>query len=194
LAGAQIDIGRTEGALTFDDPHLAARHARLTLGPAGYVLQDLGTRNGVYHRLRKPVDLEDGDHILIGKQVLQFAIVSEYERSVGVAVDTGAVLFGTPVAPAWGRLTQVTPSGVGSDTLHVSRQEVVLGREQGDIVFSDDEFMSRRHAQLSFRQGRARLEDLGSSNGTFIRLRAAHQLVSGDFIRLGDELLRFDLG
>src|SRR5262245_35727463 len=30
LLGDQIDIGRSEGDLLFDDPHLAARHARIT--------------------------------------------------------------------------------------------------------------------------------------------------------------------
>ncbi len=54
--------------------------------------------------------------------------------------------------------------------------------------------MSRRHAQISFRNGRGRLEDLGSSNGTFLRLRGPHGLISGDLIRLGDELLRFEIG
>jgi len=33
---------------------------------------------------------------------------------------------------------------------HLTRSDLVLGREQGDIVFSDDEFMSRRHALLQF--------------------------------------------
>jgi pSer/pThr/pTyr-binding forkhead associated (FHA) protein len=189
-----MDIGRTEGALTFDDPHLAPRHARITYGPTGYVLCDLGTLNGIYRRLRGPVNLDDGDQILLGKQVLQFTVVTEYQRAVSPSVDSGMLLFGTPVAPAWGRLLQVTLSGVACDILHLSRQEVVLGREQGDIVFSDDEFMSRRHAQVSIREGRPRLEDLGSSNGTFIRLRGVYALTSGDFIRMGDELLRFDLG
>jgi pSer/pThr/pTyr-binding forkhead associated (FHA) protein len=69
-----------------------------------------------------------------------------------------------------------------------------LGREQGDIVFSDDEFLSRRHAQLQFRSNRVTLRDLGSSNGTYVRLRAQHVLSPGEMIRMGDELLRFELG
>jgi len=194
VIGDQMDIGRTEGALTFDDPHLAPRHARITCGPTGYVLCDLSTRNGVYRRLRGPIDLDDGDQILLGKQVLQFTVVTDYQRAMNPSIDSGVLLFGTPVPPAWGRLMQITLSGVACDIIHLSRQGVVLGREQGDVVFSDDEFMSRRHAQVSIREGRARLEDLGSSNGTFIRLRGLHSLVSGDFIRVGDELLRFDLG
>jgi pSer/pThr/pTyr-binding forkhead associated (FHA) protein len=158
------------------------------------VLSPLELRNGVYLRLRAPVDLGDGDFFLIGKQVLRYEIIAETERSVHAAIEHGVALFGTPTRPPWARLRQITPSGVTRDLYHLSRNEVVLGREQGDIVFSDDEFMSRRHAQVSLRSARGRLEDLGSSNGTFIRLRGPHTLASGDLIRLGDELLRFELG
>jgi pSer/pThr/pTyr-binding forkhead associated (FHA) protein len=37
-----------------------------------------------------------------------------------------------------------------------------------------------------------RLEDLGSSNGTFVRLRGDHLLVPGDLMRIGNVLLRFE--
>jgi pSer/pThr/pTyr-binding forkhead associated (FHA) protein len=194
LIGHQIDIGRTDGDLLFDDPHLAPRHARIVVSPSGWVLSPLELRNGVYLRLRGPVDLNDGDYFLIGKQVMRYEIVAEAERGVHAAIEHGVALFGTPTRPAWARLRQITPGGVTRDMHHLSRSEVVLGREQGDIVFSEDEFMSRRHAQLSLRAGRGRLEDLGSSNGSFIRLRGPQPLSSGDLIRLGDELLRFELG
>lgn len=194
LIGHQIDIGRTDGDLLFDDPHLAPRHARIVVSPNGWVLSPLELRNGVYLRLRGPVDLNDGDYFLIGKQVMRYEIVGEAERGIHAAIEHGVALFGTPTRPAWARLRQITPGGVTRDMHHLSRSEVVLGREQGDIVFSEDEFMSRRHAQLSLRAGRGRLEDLGSSNGSFIRLRGPQPLSSGDLIRLGDELLRFELG
>ena len=194
LLGDQIDIGRTEGDLLFEDPHLAPRHARIVASLTGRVLTPLETRNGVYVRLRGPVDLQDGDYVLMGKQVLRFELVSEQERNVRPALEHGVVVFGTPVRPPWARLRQITPAGVGRDIFHLSRPDIVLGREIGDIIFSEDEFMSRRHAQVSYRNGRGHLEDLGSSNGTFLRLRGPHGLASGDFIRLGDELLRFEIG
>ena len=194
LLGDQIDLGRSEGDLLFEDPHLAPRHARISLGTGGRVLSPLETRNGVYIRIRTPVELADGDHCLLGKQVLLFEAVPEIERNLRPAVEHGVALFGTPTRPAWCRLRQVTAAGVSRDVYYVSRSEVVIGREQADIVFSDDEFMSRRHAQLSLRGGRPRLEDLGSSNGTFLRLRRSHNLSSGDLIRIGDELLRFEPG
>ncbi len=193
LGGDQIDIGRTEGDVLFDDPYLGARHARIIATAGGRVLSALERRNGVYYRLRTSVDLTDGDQILVGKQVLQFELVPEVEKNLRPALQQGVVLFGTPGRPAWGRLRQITPSGVTRDLYHLSRNDLVLGREQGDIVFPDDEFMSRRHAQISLRGGSVRIEDLGSSNGTFVRLRGPHALTAGDLIRMGDELLRFEL-
>jgi len=194
LLGDQIDIGRTEGDLLFEDPHLAPRHARIVASLTGRVLTPLETRNGVYVRVRGPVDLQDGDYLLMGKQVLRFETVSEPERNVRPAVEHGVVVFGTPVRPPWARLRQITPAGVGRDVFHLARPDMVMGREIGDIIFSEDEFMSRRHAQISYRNGSGHLEDLGSSNGTFLRLRGPHGLASGDLIRLGDELLRFEIG
>ena len=194
LLGDQIDIGRTEGDLLFEDPHLAPRHARIVASLTGRVLTPLETRNGVYVRLRGPVDLQDGDYVLMGKQVLRFETVTEPERNVRPALEHGVVVFGTPVRPPWARLRQITPAGVGRDVYHLARPDMVMGREIGDIIFSEDEFMSRRHAQVSYRNGRGHLEDLGSSNGTFLRLRGPHGLASGDLIRLGDELLRFEIG
>jgi pSer/pThr/pTyr-binding forkhead associated (FHA) protein len=194
LLGDQIDIGRTEGDLLFEDPHLAPRHARIVAGLSGPMLTPLENRNGIYVRLRSSTDLQDGDHILIGKQVLRFELLTDAERNLRPAVEHGVVVFGTPVRPPWARLRQLTPASVTRDVFHLTRPDVVLGRETGDVVFSDDEFMSRRHAQVAFRNGRGHLEDLGSSNGTFIRLRGPHGLAAGDMIRMGDELLRFELG
>jgi pSer/pThr/pTyr-binding forkhead associated (FHA) protein len=194
LLGDQIDIGRTEGDLLFEDPHLAPRHARIVASLTGRVLTPLEARNGIYVRVRGAIDLQDGDFILLGKQVLHFEIVPETERNARPAIEHGVVVFGTPVRPPWARLRQVTPAGVARDVYHLARPEVVLGRESGDVIFSDDEFMSRRHAQIVYRNGRGHLEDLGSSNGTFLRLRGPHGLASGDLIRLGDELLRFEIG
>jgi pSer/pThr/pTyr-binding forkhead associated (FHA) protein len=194
LAGDQVDIGRSEGDLHFDDPHLAARHARISLRAGQYVLTSLETRNGVYRRISQPVELADGNLILVGKQVLRFEFLSDVEKTLRPAVEHGVVLFGTPLKAPWGRLRQLTSAGTSRDIFHLTRSDLVLGREQGDIVFSDDEFMSRRHAMLQFRNGCALLSDLGSSNGTFVRLTGQHALAPGEMIRLGDELLRFEIG
>ena len=91
-------------------------------------------------------------------------------------------------------IRQMTAAGTSRDVYHLGRSDLIIGREQGDIVFSDDEFMSRRHALLQFRSNRAMISDQGSSNGTYVRLTGQHILDPGQMIRLGDELLRFELG
>ena len=196
LVGSQIDLGRSEGDLLFEDSHLGDRHARIRSGPDGHVLEPLENLNGIFLRLRAnvPIEIGHGDRVLSGKQLLELEMVPEGEHNLRPAVEHGVVLFGSSDRPAWGRLRQVTATGVGRDLFHLSRNEIVIGREQGDIVFSDDEFMSRKHARLAFHSGRVVFEDLGSSNGSFIKLRAPHTLASGDLVRMGDQLMRFEFG
>ena len=191
----QVDIGRGEGDIRFDDPQLANRHLRVAVTRGACLLTPLDQVNGAYLRLRGAFELVDGDVILLGLQVLRFEMVPPHEKDLRPAVERGVVLFGTPSRPApWGRLRQLTTSGVGRDMYYISRPEIVLGRENADIVFGDDEFLSRRHARVGLQDGRPRIEDLGSSNGTYVRLRGPHPLAPGDYVRFGDQLLRFELG
>jgi pSer/pThr/pTyr-binding forkhead associated (FHA) protein len=193
LAGDQIDMGRTDGALTFpEDRFLAMRHARLERRGDRWVVAPLESRNGVFVRLREPVDLGEVDIFLVGKQVFRFEQVPDIERDPGAAIEHGVHLFGTPAKQPWGRLLQVTTSGVARDVFYLTRAEIVLGREEGDFIFPDDEFMSRRHVAISESRGRARMDDLGSSNGTYLRIRGERELRPGDMIRLGDQLLRYE--
>jgi len=194
LRADQIDIGRSEGDLLFEDVHLSPRHARIISDGRGQVLSALESRNGVYVRLRGAAELQDGDMLLIGKQILKFEIVSDFERNLQPAAQHDVVTFGTNCRPAWSRLRQIGPTGVSQDVFNFSRDQVVLGREQCDVVFADDQFMSRQHARLSRTGTGAQIQDLGSSNGTFLRLAGDHLLAAGDLVRMGNVLLRYEPG
>jgi pSer/pThr/pTyr-binding forkhead associated (FHA) protein len=85
------------------------------------------------------------------------------------------------------------------DVFHIRKAETVIGREQGDIVFTDDPFLSRRHCALRVQGGGPgqgprtfALADLGSSNGTFLQVREEVRLRHGDHFRIGQQLFRFD--
>jgi predicted component of type VI protein secretion system len=158
-------------------------------------LRDLGSENGVYFRLREPIDLTSGDMFLIGQQVLRFEVISEAERRVGPAKQHGVMVFGTPEAPRLARVAQYTTEGLERDVYYLYRDETVFGREQADVVFAEDPFLSRRHAAIAMDRERMRfaLRDLGSSNGTALRCRSARPLEHGDQFRLGRHLFRFDL-
>jgi pSer/pThr/pTyr-binding forkhead associated (FHA) protein len=147
--------------------------------------------------------LADQDLFLVGQQVLRFEVVNDTEQGFRVAFDSGTLLFGTPTAARLARLIQVGVEGTARDVFHVRKTETIIGRESGDIVFTDDPFLSRRHAAIRVHGGgadgapsarRFSLADLGSSNGTFLQTRAEVVLKQGDQFRVGQQLFRFDLG
>jgi pSer/pThr/pTyr-binding forkhead associated (FHA) protein len=196
VEGERTDVGSREGDIVLkDDPYLSPRHARIERRGDTFVLLDLGSANGIYIRLREPTLLVDGDMILIGQQVLRFEVPSEAERQVGPATQHGVMVFGTPEQPRLARLVQYTTEGLSRDVYYLSRDETVLGREQADLVFADDPFLSRRHAAITAQRVERRfvLRDLGSSNGSSLRCRAERVLAQGDQFRLGRHLFRFDL-
>ena len=73
-------------------------------------------------------------------------------------------------------------------TLSLVDGENVLGRDEALAARVDGPGVSRRHARVDVRDGRATLVDLGSKNGTFVdgaRLEGPRALRDGDTIRLG---------
>jgi pSer/pThr/pTyr-binding forkhead associated (FHA) protein len=140
------------------------------------------------------MELRDGDLILIGQQVLRFEVVKDADEGFGARSEHGTLLFGTPAAPRYARLGQVTTEGAVRDVHHLHKAETVLGRESGDIVFTEDPFLSRRHAVVRMRatDRHFTLADLESSNGTFLRIRGEVTIGHGDEIRIGQQLFRVD--
>jgi pSer/pThr/pTyr-binding forkhead associated (FHA) protein len=196
LHGHQIDIGSAEGDIVLaEDRYLSPRHARFFRQEGHWYLRDLESLNGVYRRLRKPVPLQDGDLVLLGLEVLKFGVVDHAERGLGHAIEHGVLVFGSPATTRRARLCQRTVEGVIRDVYHLVADETTIGRETGDIVFTSDPFMSRRHAAINWDEGAQQyvLADLSSSNGTYLAISDDVRLDNGDFIRLGQHLFRVDL-
>lgn len=195
----QTDVGREEGNIVLpNDPYVAPRHARLTRRNGRFFVRDLESVNGVYVRLRAQVAerLQHADLVLIGLEVLRFEVVSDAEKGLSPAVERGTQIFGSPSAARHMRLCQRTVEGVTRDVYYPTRDEAVVGREQGDIVFTNDPFMSRRHAAITRdpSNGTFSLRDLGSSNGTYLAIRSERELTPGDHVRIGQHLFRLDVG
>jgi diguanylate cyclase (GGDEF)-like protein len=74
--------------------------------------------------------------------------------------------------------------------------ESVLGRSTDAQVNLDAESVSRRHARITVGDGHAELEDLGSTNGSFVNDRKVERcaLKDGDIIRVGAAILKFLTG
>jgi hypothetical protein len=195
LSGEFVVVGRAGADIAFEeDRFLARQHARIERGGDGLVkVHPLDTLNGVFRKADVPIELTDGMIVLVGREVLRFEKVDQEERVMQPLVRLGVALFGSPPREPWGRFLQMLPSGGYRDVRHLFVEEVVLGREEGDLVFRDDAFMSRRHAAVTWDGRRAQITDLGSSNGTFVRLAAPTMIKHGDHLRMGDQLFRIEL-
>ena len=71
---------------------------------------------------------------------------------------------------------------------HTLDGDATIGREGCDVVLPDPE-VSRRHAALRMTASGPAVEDLGSSNGTFVndvRIEGVRQLGDGDRVRFGN--------
>lgn len=68
----------------------------------------------------------------------------------------------------------------------------ILGREQSAAITIEDPEVSRQHLQITVEGSRVAIEDLGSTNGTFVndqKLAAPAMLQPGDKVRVGQTVM-----
>ncbi len=68
-----------------------------------------------------------------------------------------------------------------------------IGREDGDLNFPGDVYMSAKHCTVEETDGKYVLTDHGSRNGTYVRLKAEKPLNHGDYVFIGKKLLRVEM-
>ena len=96
-----------------------------------------------------------------------------------------------------GRLVVVKSDAVpvGSD-FTVDSTSLTVGRgPQNDVELDGDQFASARHARFEPRADGLWVQDVGSTNGTFvngIRIERPRRLSAGDVVRVGGTDLRYD--
>jgi tetratricopeptide (TPR) repeat protein len=80
-------------------------------------------------------------------------------------------------------------SSDGRKEIVLDRPVLTIGREEGDVVLGGDTAASRLHAQVTLEDGRVYVEDLGSTNGTWVnqhRVGRRVELHRGDWLQVGE--------
>jgi FHA domain len=70
--------------------------------------------------------------------------------------------------------------------------QLTIGRDSANEIVINDAEVSRRHARLTFQGGKYVLEDLGSTNGTFVngqRLAGPRVLKAGEVVSFGEQIV-----
>lgn len=138
--------------------------------------------------------------------------IRETTTSLGVPSSSGSGILKAPSPAAAPDLTppilRVVILNSGRKLGFNTNQPIIIGRQDSvrgfypDIDLSTDGGLeagvSRRHATITIRDGLCYIEDLGSSNGTFLNKDrvsqgSAKQLRHGDELRLGNILMRVEL-
>jgi FHA domain len=99
---------------------------------------------------------------------------------------------GAPGAP---RLRVETAAGLRDGAAYDLSEGAVLGRSDEADIRLEDSFASSAHARLAPHGDVVVLEDLGSTNGTYLNgepLRGPQPLHAGDKIRIGDSEFTFE--
>lgn len=189
--------GRGPGALSFPgDPALAPHHATFVWRDGALCLHDRGTPGGSFLRLRPEAvaALAPGDAFLVGDRLLRYA--GPLPPPPSPAAD-GTRRLGAPRPSSPALVLEELLEGGAAGRVHVrGGPVVVIGRGGAAVALGDDPTVAAAHAELRIEpDGSARLRDLGSASGTFVRLPAGGEqaLRDGDVVRIGREVLRVSL-
>ena len=183
-------IGRTEAPFDAYPPELAVdlsrRHARIFCEHGAVYLAELGSKNGstVNGVAVKPgiTTLRDGDLLGIGKTLVYRVQFEPAAR-----------------APPYARLARLTltPEDAGANLQPIVVSEFPFMVSKADDTFAryketspaQVNYLSRRHAHIFVKGGQLHVEDLGSTNGTFVNnirlVEHAVALVDGDLLAFG---------
>lgn len=181
-------IGRDHGEIFENDGYLSPTHAALIVQKDAVIVRDLGSLNGVFVKMVEDEALQPGQVIRIGQELLRFDIIEPPQP-----LADGTEVMGSPNPGFWGKITVVIGNGVDGSAYPLLNESVTMGRERGEINFPEDGYVSGLHARLTHQNGMFVLSDLGSSNGTFIRVQGERMLTDGSFILLGQQLFRLSM-
>ena len=119
------------------------------------------------------------------------------QESFILAPSAAAGVHASRPGPVTGRLVVVKSADLqDGEGFELNSAQLTIGRgNQNDIPIATDEYASARHARFEPRQDGVWVQDLGSTNGTFLngtRLDRPRRLAQGDVVRVGETDLRYE--
>jgi len=186
----RLMVGRYQGELTFPaDSTMPPLCAALSVENGQVLVEKLSPDASVFVRLTSVYLLQDGDLIMMGGQMLEFHVAPDamaLGAAMGVTLTDMTAMLRAPVA----EFIALSGGGKAGASYPLSVEEVRFGRIHGTYTFPDDRRLSRTHARVYQRGEDFFLEDVGSRNGTFVKLREKASLTVGATVLVGQQLLR----
>lgn len=180
--GETAVIGR-KGPISLENERFChPREAEIRYQQGRMWLNDLEEGNGVFLRIRQPVELEVGDEFMVGDQVLLIERNPEPNDGPGPGPT---YFYSSPKWPSSFRVVQVFEGGAKGACVVARGTTMQIGSAIGDFVFTADPLVEDQHCLVEEQAGSIVLSDLGSRTGVFVRIKGEQELVSGDEIIVG---------
>ncbi|MBJ7497665.1 MAG: FHA domain-containing protein, partial [Gemmataceae bacterium] len=160
---------------------VSGKHCMVTQQGNTWLLEDLKSSNGVFvngNRISSPRQITSNDQITLG-----LSCPFPWDK----LEPTKAPVYGTTYEPK-GKVTQSKPSAVITAVPPAKGDSLIIGRNSSCDQVIAEPMVSARHAKIKWVTNGAIIEDLGSSNGTFVngvKIDQPTLIKAGDIIGLG---------
>jgi len=184
----EITIGRQEGnSIRLTERNVSRSHARLLKRNQAYIVEDLGSYNGVSlngERIDEKAELAAGDQLAIGDYDLA------YQSDVAPKVRTTPSPKSKSEPPP--RLVVLSDPAAGAE-FSLSKPALRIGRDERLDIWINHRSISHEHAEVQLKDGLVTVFDLDSANGMRINgIRASRAVLeAGDVLELGEVRFRF---
>jgi pSer/pThr/pTyr-binding forkhead associated (FHA) protein len=205
VRGEQLELGRS----TFQDwnpnpEDLAERHVRIVVAGDRLHVQPLRSLNGVYIKLKpnRPVELPPHTRFRIGHHVLEYRPGRPLEAIDALRAEDGEVFQSRMLAPL-GFIDLIGPDNDVYLSFPLTKPDdpgtrIGRGGPRCDLALTGDDWASSEHARVYYSAGKCWLEDLKSTNGTFLQINETVQIQcgnamkpdSGDIVVIGGYMIR----
>jgi hypothetical protein len=187
--GTEAILGPAGAIALADEPFAHPREAAIRYRDQRLWLHDFEAGNGVFLRIKAPVELEVDDEFVVGDQLLRI----ERSPTPQDGPDPGPTYFYS--SPKWlssFRVVQVFEGGALGACVLARGTTLQIGSAYGDFVFPSDPLVSEQHCLIEEQAGSILLTDLGSQTGVYVRIKGEQELVAGDELLVGRTRLRVE--
>ena len=188
--GTEAIIGSAGGIALPGERFCHPREGEVRYRDGRVWLHDFEAGNGVFLRIRAPVELDVGDEFIVGDQLLRIARTPAPQDGP----DPGPTYFYS--SPKWlssFRVVQIFEGGALGACVLARGTTLQIGSSQGDFVFPSDPLVSDQHCLIEETAGTILLTDLGSRTGVFVRIKGEQELVHRDELLVGRTRLLVEL-
>jgi hypothetical protein len=154
------------------------------------LLEDFEGGNGVFLRVRRPVEVEPGDEFIVGDELLR---IEKNPTADDEPDEAPTYYYSSPKWPSAFRVVQIFEGGAQGACVVARGTTLQVGSAVGDLVFPNDPLVSEQHCYIEEQAGSIVLTDLQSRTGVFVRVKAEERLDHGDQFIVGRTRLAVDL-